>query len=44
MQSADFELDVVVGCFMFIRREALDEVGLMDERYLVCPAEIDWCD
>lgn len=37
------EVQVVTGCFMLIRREALDEVGLMDERFFMYAEETDWC-
>ena len=28
------EVDVVSGCFMLVRREAIDQIGLMDEDFL----------
>ncbi len=37
------EVQVVTGCFMLIRKEALDEVGLMDERFFMYAEETDWC-
>ena len=37
------EVDVVSGMFMLVRREALEEVGLMDEQYFVFAEEADWC-
>ena len=37
------EVDVVSGMFMLVRREALDQVGLMDEGYFVFTDETDWC-
>jgi GT2 family glycosyltransferase len=37
------EVDVVSGMFMLVRREALDEVGLMDEAYFMYAEEADWC-
>ncbi len=37
------EVEVVCGCFLLVRREAIDEVGLMDERYFVYGDEADWC-
>jgi len=39
----DRDVDVVSGMFMLVRREALDEVGLMDEDYFVFAEEADWC-
>jgi GT2 family glycosyltransferase len=37
------QVDVVTGCFMLVRREAIDEVGLLDERFFVYGEETDWC-
>ncbi len=37
------QVEVVTGCFMFVRREALAQVGAMDERYFMYGEETDWC-
>ena len=37
------EVEVVSGMFMLVRREALEEVGLMDEGYFMYAEEADWC-
>jgi GT2 family glycosyltransferase len=37
------EVDVVTGCFMLVRKEAIYEVGLMDERFFMYAEETDWC-
>jgi GT2 family glycosyltransferase len=37
------EVDVVSGMFFLVRREAIREVGLMDEDYFVYAEETDWC-
>jgi hypothetical protein len=37
------EVDVITGCCMMIRRQALEEVGLMDEGYFMYAEETDWC-
>jgi len=37
------DLDVVSGVFMLVRREALDQVGLLDESYFIYQEEVDWC-
>ena len=37
------EVDVVTGCFMLVRREAIDQVGMMDERFFMYAEETDWC-
>jgi GT2 family glycosyltransferase len=37
------EVDVTTGCFMLVRRQAIEKVGLMDERFFVYGEETDWC-
>ncbi|MHC4430285.1 MAG: glycosyltransferase family 2 protein [Planctomycetota bacterium] len=37
------EVDVVRGCFMLVRREAIDQVGVMDEQFFMYGEETDWC-
>lgn len=37
------EVDVIKGCCMVVRREVLDQVGLMDERFFIYYEETDWC-
>jgi GT2 family glycosyltransferase len=37
------EVDVVTGCFLLVRREAMDQVGLLDERFFIYGEETDWC-
>ncbi len=36
-------MDVLVGCFSFIRREAFDAVGLLDEKLFMYGDDVDWC-
>ena len=36
-------VDVIVGCFSMIRREALDTVGLLDEGLFMYGDDVDWC-
>jgi GT2 family glycosyltransferase len=36
-------VDWIVGSFLIVRREVVEEVGLMDERYFLYSEEIDWC-
>lgn len=33
----------VCGCALFVRREAIEQVGLMDKRFFLNWEEIDWC-
>lgn len=37
------EVEVVYGCFSLVRKEAIDQVGLMDPRYFVFGDDPDWC-
>lgn len=37
------EVDAVNGAFMLIRRQALDEVGGLDETYWMYGEDLDWC-
>jgi len=37
------EVDVVTGCFMLVRREAIEQIGLLDERFFLYGEETDWC-
>jgi GT2 family glycosyltransferase len=36
-------VDVLVGCFTMIRREAFDAVGLLDEDLFMYGDDVDWC-
>lgn len=36
-------VDVLSGCFWVIKREALEEVGLLDEDFFFYGEDIDWC-
>lgn len=42
-RDTERDVDVVSGMFMLVRREAVDEVGLMDEDYFMYAEEADWC-
>lgn len=37
------DVDAVSGSFMFVRRQALDEVGLLDETFFMYGEDLDWC-
>jgi GT2 family glycosyltransferase len=37
------EVDSVVGAFMWIRRQALDQAGLLDERFFMYAEDLDLC-
>ncbi|MAE62814.1 MAG: glycosyl transferase family 2 [Phycisphaeraceae bacterium] len=38
-----YEVDSVVGAFMLLRRAALDEVGVLDEKFFMFGEDLDWC-
>lgn len=37
------EVDSVVGAFMLVRREAIEEVGLLDDSFFMYGEDLDWC-
>jgi hypothetical protein len=37
------EVDSVIGACMMVRRDAVDQVGLLDEDYFLFLEETDWC-
>jgi GT2 family glycosyltransferase len=37
------QVDVVTGCFMLVRTDAIKQVGMMDERFFMYGEETDWC-
>lgn len=42
-RKTEREVDVVSGMFMLVRREAIDDVGVLDERFFIYCEEADWC-
>ncbi|WP_077329087.1 glycosyltransferase family 2 protein [Virgibacillus siamensis] len=36
-------VDCLVGAFMMVRKETIDQVGLLDETYFMYGEDIDWC-
>lgn len=36
-------VDVLVGCFWMLRREAVKVVGLLDEDFFIFSEDVDWC-
>jgi GT2 family glycosyltransferase len=42
-RDVEREVDMVGGFFMFVRRDAIDTVGLMDESYFLEIEDSDWC-
>lgn len=37
------EVEVITGCFMLVRKEAIAQVGMMDESFFMYAEETDWC-
>ena len=37
------EVDAINGAFMMVKREALSDVGLLDEDYFMYMEDLDWC-
>jgi hypothetical protein len=42
-RDSERDVDVVTGCYMLVRREAMEKVGLLDESFFFCGEETDWC-
>jgi len=42
-EDQELEVDSVVGACMLVRAEALQKVGLMDERFFMYGEDLDWC-
>ena len=36
-------VECIIGAFMLVSREALSNVGLLDERYFMNSEDVDWC-
>jgi len=37
------EVEVVTGCFMLVKKETIEKVGMMDESFFMYAEETDWC-
>jgi GT2 family glycosyltransferase len=37
------KVDALSGCFLMVRREALQKVGLFDEQFFLYSEDVDWC-
>jgi GT2 family glycosyltransferase len=36
-------VDVLSGCFLMVRREVVDKVGALDDRFFIYGEDTDWC-
>jgi nucleoside-diphosphate-sugar epimerase/GT2 family glycosyltransferase len=43
LPSQPISVDAISGAFMMVRRDALEQVGAMDERYFLHCEDLDWC-
>jgi hypothetical protein len=42
-ENETHEVDCLVGAFMMVRREVIEQIGLLDEKYFMYGEDIDWC-
>lgn len=42
-EDEESEIDSLVGAFMMLRKETINEVGLLDETFFMYGEDIDWC-
>lgn len=42
-RDTERDVDVISGCYMFVRSRAIDAVGLFDEDFFFFGEEVDWC-
>lgn len=41
--DVEYPVDCLVGAFMLVRRETIDQVGGLDETFFMYGEDIDWC-
>lgn len=42
-ENGTYEVDSLSGAFMLVRKEAIDQIGLLDEDFFMYGEDIDWC-
>lgn len=42
-EDEEYPIDCLVGAFMLVRREVIEQVGLLDERFFMYFEDTDWC-
>lgn len=42
-RETPFRVDMLLGAALMVRREVIQQVGLLDERYFMYVEELDWC-
>ncbi len=43
IHSTAHSVDVLSGCFWMVRRDALSQIGLLDEGFFMYLEDVDWC-
>lgn len=38
-----YEVESISGCFMLVSKEAIEEVGMLDEAFFFYTEDVDWC-
>ncbi len=41
--NKDYPVDSLIGACMLVRKQAIDQVGLLDENFFMYGEDIDWC-
>ena len=39
----ELDINVLVGCFWMVRKEAFEVAGLLDEDFFIYAEDVDWC-
>lgn len=39
----EYDVDCLVGAFMLVRKQVIDQVGMLDESFFMYGEDIDWC-
>lgn len=42
-ENKSYKVDCLVGAFMMVRKDTIDQVGYLDEDYFMYGEDIDWC-
>ncbi|MDI6644787.1 MAG: glycosyltransferase family 2 protein [Methanobacteriaceae archaeon] len=42
-ENETYEIECLVGAFMMVRREVINQIGLLDETFFMYGEDIDWC-
>lgn len=42
-RDSEREVEMITGCYLLVRREVIDQIGLLDEAFFFFGEETDWC-